>query len=161
MKRAAAVAVVVWALASAAVHAQTTPDRWLASVDACVLPDPAAAYFDRLDAVPEPIRTDLLSHTGAMAARDEPFNAVDVMTPATAALPHHRFLRAAHSGRRWMIWYEHGGYGDHVHLASYVLAVRGTDPTPIASLSAHMVGSPCAAAEAVSKGVFPAAPKDW
>ena len=146
-----------WALAA---HAQA-PDRRLAAVDACVLPDTSATYFDRLDALPEPIRTDLLAHTGAMAARTEPFNAVDYATPATASLPHHRFLRAAHSGLRWMIWYEHGGYGDHIHLAVYVLGVRGRDPTPFASASGNLVGPPCAAAEAVLKGVVAAAPQDW
>ena len=117
--------------------------------------------FERLDALPQPIRTDLLSRTGPMASRDEPFNATDYSVPATADLPHHRFLRAAHTGLRWMIWYEHGGYGDHVHLAVYVLGVRGTDPTPIASPSGNLVGPPCAAAEAVLKGVAAAAPRDW
>ena len=162
MKRAAAISFALWAFAWSGVgHTRTVEDRRLAAADACVLPDPAATYFENLDALPDVIRADLLSHTGAMAARNEPFNPTDVGTPATAGLPHHRFLRAAHAGLRWMIWYEHGGYGDHIHLAVYVLGVRGSDPSPIASLSANLVGPPCAAAQAVLSGVGAATFKDW
>ena len=161
MKTAGLVAAILSLASLGPSHAQAPSDRRLAAVDACVLPDPAAVYFDSLDAVPEVIRNDLLARTGAMAARAERFNATDFSTSATVSLPHHRFLRAAHTGQRWMIWYEHGGYGDHIHLAVYVLVVRGTDPTPIAHLSGNIVGPPCAAAEAVLKGVSAAASGAW
>ncbi len=161
LRRTATVVVAIALCGASGGHAQAPPDRRLAAVDACVLPDPAVTFLDSLDAVPEVIRTDLLARTGAMAARTEPFDAADFTTPATASLPRHRFLRAAHSGLRWMIWYEHGGYSDHTHLAVYVIVMDGRDPTPVAHLSENLVGPPCAAAEAVLKGVAAAAPRDW
>ncbi len=98
----------------------------------CRLRHPAA-YADSLKALPPTIRAKLKATVGAIADRGEFFNATDaVRRPA----PFNRFIRGGQSGRRWFVWYEHGGFAywreivlfQRVDSLAPAMRVRSTSP---------------------------------
>ena len=113
-------------------------------------PSPAACEWPRgtrvlLDPreLPEPIRASLRQHLPDLAARDAAFQRHDVVPDPP--LPLRRFAWAVSGRRSWVVVYEHGGFGDHVHAITF--RERGA-PHPRGQYmlfpNANLIGSPCA-----------------
>jgi hypothetical protein len=67
----------------------------------------AATMVDSLKALPPAVAKALHVKVGDMAERGGAFNATDVIMDPNAA--GRRFIRAAHAGAKWVVWYEQGG----------------------------------------------------
>jgi hypothetical protein len=87
--------------------------------------------LDRLEQLPEPVRTNLLSHFGkgepggksVIANPKEPFNAGDAIN---ISYPMRRLVFAGASDALWFVYYDHGGIAFHEHLVIYQRGV--TEP---------------------------------
>ena len=68
----------------------------------------AATMVDSLRALPPAVARALHAKVGDMAERGGAFNPTDVVSPEEHAAGR-RFIRAAHAGGKWIVWYEQGG----------------------------------------------------
>lgn len=124
------------------------------------------ASFSRLEDMPQSVQADFRSRVGQVALPSEPFNPGDVYYGGDPT-PSRRFLRGVQSGDYWFVWYEHGGFGNHRHVLSYVVSFNGESYLSGAphrarpnervetSLVANLTGDPCVATDAILDGVFP------
>jgi hypothetical protein len=91
---------------------------------------------------------------GQFAEENGPFNASDFIDPHNP-VPQRRFLRAYKRGNVWLVWYEHGGIGYHLHASGLT---KRHDPSSVEMDSdARFIGSTakdlCAATKAFFEGV--------
>lgn len=89
-----------------------------------------ATRVDRMSALPAAVSGALRGVIGnGLADAGEPFNASDVVT-SDPPVPQRRFLRAYHHGGRWIVWYEHGGIGYHLHAIGLIQRKGRAAPEP-------------------------------
>ena len=100
------------AIQTDAVGAQIGPPP-PSSIGGCELVD--AVRKDTMSQLPDDIRAELLRFfKNDFAEAGAPFNPSDVIDPAHF-VPQRRFLRAYRQKGDWIVWYEHGGIGYHLH----------------------------------------------
>jgi hypothetical protein len=90
----------------------------------------------------------LFARDGGLSDAGEPFNPSDVITDTTP--PQRRFLRAYHAGHHWIIWYEHGGLGYHLHAIGF----RQSGDIFQAVPRERFVDDPCKASNVILSGSF-------
>jgi hypothetical protein len=76
-------------------------------------------WISSFQSLPEQIKVEMLDQVGVMADVGEAFNPADVGTG-----PRHRFIRGGSYGNIWFVWYEHGGFGYHRHVAFFRLQTQ-------------------------------------
>jgi hypothetical protein len=98
---------------------------------ACAQSHPLTAIA-RLADLPAPVR-DALAKQGAMADKNAPFNATDVIvldpSHKTPTLPGRRFVRAGQWRDLVFVWYEQGGIALFHRAAAFRLKPDGTAET--------------------------------
>lgn len=108
---------------------------------------PLTAEFTALDQLPQPVKTllyyKLRRPVPGMAARGEPFNATDVVSPGNN-LPARRLIAAGMRGERGFLWYEHGGVAHHEHLVLF--DAQGSDAHLMANITGGFKNDFCARA---------------
>lgn len=81
------------------------------------------------------------------------FNATDVIR--NPSVPQRRFLRAYQHGDKWIVWYEHGGRGYHLHALGMIKWPDQTGPkiSPFGWFGGGNSAALCAASKAFFDGV--------
>jgi hypothetical protein len=88
----------------------------------------AVSPIASLQELPRELRHKLTSHLPDMVDRGEPFEATDV-----GSGPRRRFIIAAATESRWVMAYEHGGIGYHIHVLAFDWPTQHESPSLISN----------------------------
>lgn len=116
----------------------------------CALP--GMTTVSSLADFPASLRAELTRFKDGFSDAGGPFNRDDVID--TPPAPQRRFLRGYGDGKRWILWYEHGGYGYHLHVVAARTDSRGeVRMDPFARFSGYTGSQMCEASKAYLAGV--------
>ena len=105
--------------------------------------------FAAVSEMPQPVKNFFFykfrEPPAGIAARNEPFNATDVIMPGEKK-PMRRLIDAGMRDSRWFVWYEHGGLALHEHLMLFELAPSDTNIRIVANVTAGGNNDFCARA---------------
>ncbi|NKJ00722.1 hypothetical protein [Novosphingobium sp. SG707] len=108
----------------------------------------STVFVSRIEDLPEEIQKDILKD-GEVANPRKPFQAYDVIQPG---LPNRRLVLAGHSGDRWFVWIDHGGYNRHDDVLGFSQLWEKVDVFRWFR-AAELQGEPCIGINAFLDGV--------
>lgn len=128
------------------------PSAPMPKLSACT-PVGAKVVYHLSDLQPEAVARLNRFFKEGLADAGAPFNSTDVIRDH--AVPQRRFLRAYQHGDKQIVWYEHGGRGDHLHALGMIKwpGQTGLEVSPFAWFGGGNSADLCAASKAFFAGV--------